>query len=716
MSAFVFAAVLGLGALLLVAPIIPAGGQLSVGAVAPQTLVAQRSATFESNALTETARDSAAENVAPAWQPPDLSLRDRQRQQLDRFLGQVRTIRARGGSLQSQLNELNQLEVAANIKAPGRTALLALAPAGFASLEQNAPQALAAIMNQGIEERADPATDARAREEAVEAYLSRSEAPSTDSMELNALQELLLVFVAPNVSIDEERTRQARQGARDAVAPQSVTFTRGQVIAGQGSTLDAADIEALMQTGYLDEGFDPYRVAAGATLSAGFAVLIGIFVFLLQPFPAAPVRRMLVTGAVILAALVAVRAVLPIVLPDQDHLFLAFAVPVAAAAMVAVSFADLPFAAIVAVLVGLFAAYIGASTSDLTGSDFTGSLEAFELAAAYIATGLVGALTLQRAERLTRFALSAITVSLAAAAVMGAFWLASEPRDTGDLAWIALAAGLCGLLSAVITVGCFVVLSMAFGVTTRLQLMELAQSDHALLRRLQDQAPGTYHHSIMVGTLAERAAANIGADALVAKVGAYYHDIGKLAQPTFYIENTLDGAASPHDVLEPEESARIIREHVANGLEIARKHRLPAIVRDFIPQHHGTRLVTYFYRRAAHQGSDVDAAAFRYGGPRPQSKESAIVMLADSCEALVRASQRDERARTRLDELIDSVFAERLAEGQLDECDITMRELQQVAASFKATLRAVYHPRIEYPSPAPEEIALLARTPVAQQD
>jgi putative nucleotidyltransferase with HDIG domain len=192
-------------------------------------------------------------------------------------------------------------------------------------------------------------------------------------------------------------------------------------------------------------------------------------------------------------------------------------------------------------------------------------------------------------------------------------------------------------------------------------------------------------------------------------VGAYYHDVGKLAQPHFYIENMLDDAESPHESLAPEASAAIIRDHVTNGLDIGRKYRLPSVVRDFIPQHHGTRLVTYFYRRAAQKGGDVDAADFRYRGPRPQTKEAAIVMLADSCEAVVRASQLDDRARGRLDELVDNIFAERLAEGQLDDCDITMRELQEVASSFKATLRAVYHPRIEYPSPAPEEIALLAR-------
>ena len=159
--------------------------------------------------------------------------------------------------------------------------------------------------------------------------------------------------------------------------------------------------------------------------------------------------------------------------------------------------------------------------------------------------------------------------------------------------------------------------------------------------------------------------------------------------------------------MEPAESARVIRDHVTNGIELGKKYRLPAVVRDFIPQHHGTRLVTFFYRKAAAAGEPIDAGAYRYEGPRPQTREAAIVMLADSAEAVARARQGE--GAPSIDQVVDSVFAERLAEGQLDECDITLRDLQSVAASFKSTLRAVYHPRVQYPSPTADEIATLAR-------
>ena len=208
---------------------------------------------------------------------------------------------------------------------------------------------------------------------------------------------------------------------------------------------------------------------------------------------------------------------------------------------------------------------------------------------------------------------------------------------------------------------------------------------------------------MLVGTLAEQAANRIGADSLLVRAGAYYHDIGKMQRPEYFVENNIERGRSPHDSLPPEASATIIHGHVLDGMDLARRRRLPAIVGDFIPQHHGTRLVQFFYHQALERG-EADPEGFRYPGPRPQAKEHAIVMLADSCEALVRANRPETHEE--IDELVNGVFAERLAEGQMDECDITMRELQEVAASFRSTLRAVYHPRIEYPeAPAPADPA-----------
>jgi hypothetical protein len=232
--------------------------------------------------------------------------------------------------------------------------------------------------------------------------------------------------------------------------------------------------------------------------------------------------------------------------------------------------------------------------------------------------------------------------------------------------------------------------------------MELGQLSHPLLRQLQEQAPGTFHHSVIVGNLGERAADLTGADSLLVRVGAYFHDIGKIVKPGFYIENQMDGH-NPHDRLDPLASAKMVSEHVRAGAKLTARYRLPARVRAFVPEHHGTRLVTYFYRKASVEDPNVDPERFRYPGPRPQSKETAIIMLADSVEAVVRASK--DRSHERIDELVDAVINERVTEGQMEECDITLRDLKTIADSFKATLRGIYHPRIEYPAPTKAELA-----------
>jgi hypothetical protein len=265
---------------------------------------------------------------------------------------------------------------------------------------------------------------------------------------------------------------------------------------------------------------------------------------------------------------------------------------------------------------------------------------------------------------------------------------------------MALATGIGGISAGVLAAGAFVTIGVLFGVTTRVQLMELSQLNAPLLRRLQDEAPGTFHHSIIVGNLAERAAYLVGADPLLTRVGCYYHDIGKVLQPGMYIENQL-GGETPHEEMSPEDSATIIRQHVSGGAELARRERLPARVQAFIPEHHGTRLVAYFYRKAAETNPAVDPDLFQYPGPKPQSKETAIVMLADSTEAMVRSSP--DRSAERIGQLVEEVIAERIAEGQLDDSDLTLKDLRTIADSFKSTMRAVYHPRVQYPAPTEME-------------
>jgi putative nucleotidyltransferase with HDIG domain len=234
--------------------------------------------------------------------------------------------------------------------------------------------------------------------------------------------------------------------------------------------------------------------------------------------------------------------------------------------------------------------------------------------------------------------------------------------------------------------------------TSDIRLLELSDLGHPLLEKLAIDAPGTYHHSLMVGTLAEAAAETIGANALLARVGAYYHDLGKMLKPEYYVENQAFGI-NKHEALSPNMSCLIIASHVKDGLELAKEIRLAPDISDLIPQHHGTRIMTYFYRKAldASNGKshEIDEVDFRYPGPKPQSREAAILMMADSIEAASRTLSDPSPAQIQgmIDRLVDSI----LADNQFDECDITLREIGLVKEAFFKILTGLYHRRLDYP-------------------
>ena len=236
------------------------------------------------------------------------------------------------------------------------------------------------------------------------------------------------------------------------------------------------------------------------------------------------------------------------------------------------------------------------------------------------------------------------------------------------------------------------------GYTSDIKLLELANLNHPLLRELIVRAPGTYHHSHLVGILAEAAAEAIGANSLLVRVGAYYHDVGKIKKPQYFIENSRNGE-NKHEKLSPYMSALIVSAHVKDGLEMAMGAGIPKVISDMIPQHHGTRLISYFYEKARQMKDPeiekVDEKDFCYPGPKPQTREAAILMLADVTEASVRALK--EKSTTRIRQTVQHAINDIFAESQLDQCDLTLRDLNDIAESFVRILLGIYHQRIEYP-------------------
>jgi len=671
-------------------PWYPGGTTLREGEPSPFTLAAPRAISYESDVLTEEAREAAAAAVPPklVFEP---SIYRRQLGELEQQLLQIRE--ARSATVGDAARE-SQIR-AATAGALGQRAIdtfAAASDAEFGALADEARAVLEAVLG-------GPEVTAGQVEEARRGLASRI-AGELSADELVALTELLTPLVVANVVVDPEETTAARDVARSRVAAVRVTRERGQVLVEEGRELTAADLEMLREAELHTSGVEVRGVAAAVIVALLGGAASGAYLYVVRPPALIGVRRLTLFALLLLLPAVALKFALPLLLPDIERHFLAYAIPVAAAPMAAAVLLDLGVAMLLTLLLAVVASFVSIALpfADAAGG---GQLETARIWLAISSGSLAGVFVASRALHVNRYLVAGLATGGAVIASLLSIWLLDADRQIADLAWIVAGGTVSGLASALIGVGFFLLLSRPFGIITRVELMELAQFGHPLLRRLQDEAPGTFQHSVLVSNMAERAADRIGADPLLARVGAYYHDVGKLTAPEFFIENQ-SADEDPHATLDPLQSTRMIQQHVAAGIDLARREGIPAAVAQFIPQHHGTRRVQFFYRRAAAADPAVDPEVFRYPGPRPQSREAAIIMLADSSEAAVRASS--DRTVESIAATVNEIVRERIDEDQFAECDISLRDLRIVAESFVQTLNAVYHPRVAYPEPTEHEI------------
>ena len=309
--------------------------------------------------------------------------------------------------------------------------------------------------------------------------------------------------------------------------------------------------------------------------------------------------------------------------------------------------------------------------------------------------GTVGACSVTHTHQRSNIFIAGLLVSLSNIMVIIGFGLMNN-YELSKILMESFYGGLNGIFCAILTIGSLPLWESVFSILTPFKMLELSNPNHPILKRLLLEAPGTYHHSVIVGNLSEAAADAINANGLFARVSSYYHDIGKLKRPYFFKENQLT-SENPHDKITSSLSALIITNHVKDGIEIARKHSIPQEIVEIIEQHHGTTLVKYFYHKAMNDAETkaVDEENFRYNGVRPQSKEAAIVMLADSVEAAVRsmAEPNSEKIKTLVDKIID----DKLKDNQLVDCDLTLKDIERISSSFCTVLMGIFHERIEYP-------------------
>lgn len=484
-------------------------------------------------------------------------------------------------------------------------------------------------------------------------------------------------LVQPNMIANLEATENNREEARRAVEP--VILQRNTLIVSEGELVTEKQMAQLESLGLIRGKQADYSGIIGLfLLLAIIFILVGIYLYkFIENVYNNPRLLSLLGLVIIITLLLAVLA----------SYFSNYWIPAAMGVILITVMFGYRLAVlmnfVIALLVGL-----------ITGS---------EIGYLFIALtgGLAAIYAVSRVSQRRDLARAGLYVAgTNAATIMAQFlFLGSLSLESGILKELgyALAAGVGnGLLSSVIAIGMLPYLESAFGLTTSITLLELSNPNHPLLRRLQTTAPGTYYHSMIVCNLAEAAAEAVNADPLLTRVGAYYHDIGKIKRPYFFTENQLSGQ-NPHDKISPNLSAMIIRLHIKDGVELARKYRLPLVIEDIIRQHHGTGLIAYFYQQAVDSSVEeqVFTEKFSYEGPLPQTKEAAIIMLADAVEAGARSLAKP--VGNRVEVLIRRIIKEKLNDGQMDECDLTLKELDQIGDTFARIMAGIYHTRVEYP-------------------
>ncbi len=663
------------GVVLVVALLVqfPLGGQvqLTAGEVAQQDVLAPRRIAYESAVRTEQARERAAQAVPDFYDPPQSRIRRTQVNAARDALAFIDTVRL--DSLASPETKTAYLQAITDIGINQAMAerILGLNAEDWTEVQSEVPLVLDQIMQEEVRE-----TSLATARRKVAVLIS----PDLDDDASLVTIDLARALIRPNSFLNPERTDELRQQAREAVQPEISVLEQGEIILRAGNIVTAEDVEALEQMGLTQGERNLWTVLQAMLVAVVLLTLVGGAIYRLRIHTIFSRQE---TALLVVLALFGVVGAKLMIIPDN---WIPYLFPLAALGMLAALLVDTQVAMIVVLSFTLFIAYLSQGDVFLIFYACAG--------------GMLGALVLGKAERLTAFLWAGLAVILGNLATTAAFW--SQPLESTTTSLVLQSITLATLNGALATslglIGYFV-LGNLFGITTNLQLMELSRPTHPLLRQLLLKAPGTYHHTILVSNLAERAAEAIGADAFLTRVGAYYHDIGKTVRPYFFVENFVDGESAPHADLDPRTSAQIIISHVKDGVDLARKYRLPEPLQDFIREHHGAQTVAYFLRQAqAEEGvENVDEADFRYPGPDPRTKEAAIMLLADVCEAAVRANR--PATRDDLQKLVDRLIADRVKEGALDSSPLTFHELQVVKSVFLQVLQGIHHPRIQYPQP-----------------
>ena len=485
------------------------------------------------------------------------------------------------------------------------------------------------------------------------------------------------VLLEPNFIFNARETDKRKQLAITSTEPVRETVKKGQIMIRRGDVVTIEQIHAMEEVGLSKGHINEIRIFGLAVfILIIMTIVLGYMYKFAQPIYQSDVHLLLL-GFIILVTLL---------LGKVAHYYSDFAAPIATGALLVAILIDARVGLLVSIVLALMFGVIAESNLRVVSTALVGSM--------------VGVYSVSKVTHGYSLTKTGLRIAAFNCLVIGSTGFI-EQINMSQIVQQVLLGIVSGIGASIITTGILPYLENAFNITTSLKLLDLAQPNHPLLQRLLLDAPGTYHHSVMVGNLAETAASNIGANPIIVRVGAYYHDIGKIKRPGFFVENQV-GNEKPHEKLAPSLSTLIVTCHIKDGVDLCRDYKLPQIIIDIVQQHHGTMLVSYFYQQATENehGECLAEADFRYEGPRPQSKEAALIMLADACEAAVRSIAKPNA--NRIEATVRKLIRERLHDGQLDECNLTLKDLTIIGDVFTRVLSSMFHKRIEYPESVKE--------------
>lgn len=655
---------------------------LEVGVPSPQLITAPRDKDIEDTEKYVQDQDAAAKAVQAVYKPDEEYL-NQLTKDIEVAFAAVHEAGVATGDESVRVTKLQQTQP-----------FKALAKGIVISLTKTSPDALAAAQQIGgniiLNRARNGETGARTDEDVA----SLREKTKSDINKSGLQDDAKVFFEAfmdqkvthPTLTVDTETTEKLRTVARSGVKKNVILYKANQKIVGAGEIVDEQVYQVLVAYGLIN-GSNTWKTTAGIAL----IVLIGIgtiWLYLLQyrrdilPL----LNRVVLIGLTMFLVLAIGRGVISLNLGGTDFNSLSgMLIPVAWATMTIAILIGVDVALLVAVVLAVLVAILVDPTLSTSFGLQTGIVALFG--------GFVGVYSVSNLSQRSDLARAGLFVSAINVVMVSAIALTTGMRLSVWLVGVILGA-VNGVASSFLTVGALHWFESGFRITSSVRLLELSNPNRPLLKRLLMEAPGTYHHSILVGNLAEAAAEAVQADATLVRVGSMYHDIGKLKRPYFFIENQFT-QDNPHDKIAATLSSLIIISHIKDGLEMAKENNLPQQIQDIIAQHHGDSTVSFFYHKALEENDEVPEQSFRYEGPKPQTKEAALVALADNVEAAVRSMKQPTPGK--VEGFVRKIIKDKLNDGQLNQCDLTFQDLDRIAMAFVRVLNGIFHSRVEYP-------------------